>query len=207
MRLAGQAASVALAPLITALTGESNVRGTGSFDLDLTGTGGTVTETLQTAAGTMSFALNAGAIDGFNLGRTLCAAYNLRERLPQPAAAPAATEFQLIRASADVRNGIATTRDLLGQTAFLDLTGSGGMNLADARIDYTMAATLTAAVPISGCETMTEFVGDSIPFTIKGPLDSPSIEPDYREIVRRRVQDDVRERVEDRLRDRLRDLL
>ncbi len=207
MQLTGTATSVRLAPLIRALTGESTVTGTGSFELDLTGNGVTVTETLRSAAGTMNFALTEGTITGFNLGRTLCAAYNLREQLPQPADAAAETNYELIRATADVSDGIATSRDVLARTGFLDIDGSGGMALADARVDYDMRATLTAAVPIQGCETMTEFVGDSIPFTIDGPLSAPDIQPDYSEIVRDRVREEVRDRVEDRLRDRLRDLL
>lgn len=207
MRLSGQATNLNLEPLVTALTGDSNVRGTGNFDLNLTGMGATVTETLHTAAGTMSFALTDGAIIGFNVGRTICAAYNLREGLPQPGRAADETSFQLIRAAADVSDGIASSSEMLARTSYMDISGSGRMNLPDARLDYDMTAELTAAVPIERCETMNEFVGDSIPFTIEGPISDPDIEPDLRQIVRDRVREEIEDRLRDRLEDRLRDLL
>ena len=84
-RSTGARASIALEPLIAALTGgEPNFSGTGSFDLNLAGKGRTVTENVQTAGGNVSFEMANGAIKGFNLGRTLCAAYNVTQRAPGP---------------------------------------------------------------------------------------------------------------------------
>jgi len=207
MRINGQAVGVALAPLITALTGDTSVTGTGNFDVDLEGAGASVTDTLRTAAGTASFSLTDGSIIGFNLGRTLCAAYNLREGIRQPESAPEKTNFQLIRAAANVGNGIASSPELLAKTSFLDITGSGGLNLPDGWLDYEMNAELTGAIQVDGCQSMDTLIGEAIPFTIAGPVAEPNIQPDYQQIIENRVRENVEDRLRDRLQDRLRDLL
>lgn len=211
MTLNGQAVGLELKPLIEALVGDANFRGTGSFDIDLTGRGPTVTDNLRSAAGTMSFALSNGAIEGFNLGRTLCQAYNLTQKLPGPPAAPNETQYELIQAAATVADGIATSPELLARSAFMDVTGGGRLALAEQRLDYDMRAKLTKSIGLPRCESMDRLIGDSIPFTIRGTLAEADIKPDFGKILQDRVRDEIedraRERLEDRLKDRLRDLL
>lgn len=199
LQLVGQATNLALEPLLVALAGESSVTGTGSFDLDLKGTGPTVTDNLNSATGKMSFALRDGVIDGFNLEHTLCQVFNRAQQLPSPAAAPANTRYVLIRAAADVSDGIATSRELVAQSTSLEITGSGRLMLVDARVDYDMRAKLARAISISGCDSMDRQINGSFPFTIKGPISKPTILPDFGEYLRDRLRDEIEDRVRDRI--------
>ena len=199
MTLRGQAAGLALKPLIEALTGDANVSGTGSFDIDLTGRGPTVTDNLRSAAGSMGFALRDGALEGFNLAHVLCIAYNKLQQLPEPPEQPKVTQYQLIQANASVANGVATSPELLARSAFVDVTGSGTLALADGVLDYGMRATMTNSVAIPNCNSMDRLIGKSIPFTIKGPMAGPTILPDFGQIIQERVRDELRERILDRL--------
>jgi AsmA protein len=208
MSLKGRAENIALEAFLTALLGEASLSGTGNFDLDLTGMGRTVTENLQTAAGTMGFALTNGAVAGFNLERTLCSVFNRQAGLPAPAAAPERTAYNFIRAAADVSEGIATSRELTAESPALRITGSGRLTLADQRVDYDMRATLTKSIAIAQCESMDRNVGGSFPFTIRGPLSGPpEVLPDFGQYLRDRVRDEFQDRVREGLQDRLRGLL
>ena len=211
MSLSGTAANLALAPLIEALAGDANFSGTGNFDLRLTGRGNTITENLRSAAGDMSFALRDGRIDGFNLGRTLCQAFNAHQGLPAPPKLPESTAYQLIRGSATVSEGIASTGDLLARAAFMDITGRGRLAFVDQRLDYKLESKLTQSLGIPGCESMDRMIGDSFPWTLGGTVTQAEIRPDFSKYLRQRVEDELRdrarERVEDRLKERLRDLL
>lgn len=208
LRLEGRAANLTLAPLIEALTGETaNFSGTGDFELRLAGQGKTVIENVHTAGGNVAFALRNGAVQGFNLGRTLCAAYNALDKRPAPPDRPKATEYLVIQGTADVANGVAASRDLLARTTFMDITGRGTLALVEQQLDYDLDATLTGRIDIPGCETMEPLIGGSIPFDIRGTVVDPTITPDFSEIIKRRIENEVRERVQDRLQDRLRDLL
>jgi uncharacterized protein involved in outer membrane biogenesis len=208
LTLDGKATKLELKPLIEALTGEpANVSGRGDFEIELSGTGRKIVDNLRTAGGKVSFAMRDGAIKGFNLGSTLCAAYNLKQGLPMPSGQPKETAYQVIQGTATVTGGVATSQDLLGRTTFMDITGRGTLGLAEQRLDYDVDAKLTGKIAIAGCQTMDDLIGSSIPFNIKGTVTDPSITPDFSKIVRNRVREEVHQRLQDKLRDRLKDLI
>ena len=207
MRLQGQATSLALEPLIEALVGDANFSGTGSFDIDLTGTGATVTESLQSAAGKMSFTLRDGAITGFNLSRTLCAAYNATQQAGAPPDLPEVTPYSLIQADAAVSDGIASTPAVVASTSFVDVTGDGRISLATQQLDYRMDAKLTNPIDIPGCNALDRHVGSVIPFTISGTVTDATILPDFSQLLRNAIRERAEDSLRDRLEDRLRDLL
>src|SRR5688500_198659 len=160
LALDGRATGLQLEPLIAALTAEPpNFSGTGSFDLNLAGKGRTVIENVQTAGGNVSFDMSNGAIKGFNLGRTLCAAYNVTQGAPAPPELPPLTAYEAIKGSATVTAGSATSNDLLVRTSFMDLSGAGSLHLVDQTLDYELDAKLTAPIAIENCTTMDQFVG------------------------------------------------
>lgn len=206
--LSGQAIDLELEPFVAALAGESPISGTGSFDLDLTGRGETVTENLRSAAGRLSFALRDGTLEGFNLGRAFCAAFNAAERRPQPDdSAPEQTDYELIQGAATVSEGIAHSDDLLARTAFMDITGSGRLTLVDGQLNYDLESALTGPIEIRGCDEMSEMIGDSIPWTLRGTPTDAEIRPDFEEYLRQRIEDEAEDRLRERLEERLREIL
>jgi AsmA protein len=208
LALDGRANGLQLQPLIEALTGEAaNFSGTGNFDLNLSGNGRTVMQNVQTAGGNVSFAMSDGAIQGFNLGRTLCAAYNVTQKAAAPAERPDRTEYQVIQGTATVTAGTAQSPDLLARTSFMDISGAGSLGLATQQLDYDLDAKLTAKVAIPGCQTLDDYVGDSLPFNIHGTVTAPTITPDFSKLLRQAVREEVQDRIQERIQDRLRDIL
>jgi AsmA protein len=208
LALDGRAASLSLEPLITALTGEpANVSGTGSFDLNLAGSGRTVIANVQTAAGNVSFDMTDGAIKGFNLGHALCSAYNATQRAPAPPEQAAQTSYVGIKGSAVVTAGTAQSNDLLARTSFMDINGAGSLHLVEQQLDYELDAKLTAPIAIENCSTLDEFIGGELPFTVRGKVTSPTILPDFSKLVRQQLREELQDRLQDRIQDRLRDLL
>jgi AsmA protein len=204
LALDGRAEALQLEPLIAALTAsEPNFSGTGSFDLNLAGKGRTVIQNVDTAGGNVMFDMSNGAIKGFNLGRMLCAAYNVTQRAPAPPEQPAVTPYLGIKGSAVVANGAATSNDLIARTSFMDIYGAGTLGLVEQRLDYDLDAQLTGSIGIPNCETLDAFVGDKLPFKISGTVTEPSVMPDFSKLVQRQLRDAI----QDRLRDRLRDLV
>ena len=205
LALDGRASGIQLEPLIAALTGgEPNFSGTGSFDLNLAGKGRTVIQNVETAGGNVSFDMLNGAIKGFNLGRTLCAAYNVTQRAPAPPEQPALTAYEFIKGSAVVAAGTATSNDMLARTSFMDINGNGTLGLVEQRLDYELDAKLTGSIGIPNCETLDAFIGGAVPFTISGTVTEPVIRPDFSKLVREQLRDAIQDRIQDRLRDLLR---
>jgi uncharacterized protein involved in outer membrane biogenesis len=202
LALDGRASGIALEPLIAALTGgEPNFSGTGSFDLNLSGRGRTVLQNVESAGGNVSFDMSNGAIKGFNLGRTLCAAYNVTQRAAAPPEQPALTAYEGIKGSAVVAAGVATSNDLLARTSFMDINGAGTLGLVEQQLDYELDAKLTGSIGIPNCETLDSFIGGQVPFRIRGTVTAPEIMPDFSKLVREQIRDAIQDRLEDRLRD------
>ncbi len=204
LALDGKASGLQLQPLIQALTGHAaNFSGTGSFDLNLTGAGRTIIENVETAGGSVAFQMDDGAIKGFNLGRALCAAWNLKEGAPQPREQPSETAYELMKGSAVVTAGTAQSSDLLVRTSFMDINGRGTLGLVEQTLDYELDAKLTGRVAIQNCETMDDLVGESIPFEIRGTVTDPKITPDFSKILKRVIREGIQDRLKDALRDRI----
>jgi len=205
LALDGRAANLDLAPLIEGLTGEpANFSGRGAFDLDLAGKGRTIIANVGSAAGKVSFKLSDGAIKGFNLGRSLCAAYNTKERLPPPQQQPKETVYQSIAGTATVSAGTAKSEDLLARTSFMDIYGGGTLALVAQRLDYELDAKLTGSIEIEGCQSMDGFIGDRLPFKINGTVADPAITPDFSKLIQRKLRDEVQDKLKDKLRGILR---
>jgi uncharacterized protein involved in outer membrane biogenesis len=204
LALDGKASGLQLQPLIEALTGHSaNFSGTGSFDLNLAGTGRKVIENVQTAGGNVAFQLDSGAIKGFNLARTLCAAWNFKEGAAQPVEQPSQTSYEAIKGSAVVAAGAAQSSDLLVRTSFMDISGRGTLGLVEQTLDYDLDAKLTGRIDIRNCETMDGLVGEAIPFNIRGTVTDPRITPDFSKILQRALRENLQDRIKDALRDRI----
>jgi AsmA protein len=200
LSLEGTATSIEIEPLLGDLRDDANMSGTGSFDLDLTGSGEVLSSVLESTAGSVEFSMRDGTIRGVDVGNTLCTVYNARESLPRPARpSEPVTRYRLLRASAEVVEGIARTEDLEATTDFMTVSGQGQSSLVSREINYNLVATLTNSIDIDRCETMDPLIGRSIPMRATGSITAPEIEPDYGEILRGRIRDEL----EDRLRERL----
>jgi AsmA protein len=201
LALSGKATGLQLEPLIKALTNQTpNFTGNGSFDLDLAGNGRTVIENVRTAGGKVAFEIANGTIRGFNVGATLCQAYNLTQGAPAPAGnQPKQTDYQVIKGSAAVTSGVAQSNDLLARAPFMDVTGHGSLGLVEQKLDYELEAKLTKPVPLQNCQTMQNLVGDSIPLKIKGTVTDPSITPDFSKILKSKAKEKLGDKLLNRI--------
>ena len=203
--LQGSLYDVDIEGLLTGLSGEpARTSGTGIVDVELTGIGDNLDEVLSTATGSIEFSLRDGAMEGFNLDHTLCNLYNQLGGYPRPApAAVDTTRYSLLRGTAQVRDGIAQTTDLLGNMATIEVTGGGRVDLVTYGIDFDLDAEMTTGNQIPGCETMDDLVGRSIPVVVGGTVAEPSIGPDFEELIRQRLREEAGEAIRDAVRDLL----
>ena len=195
--LQGSLYDVDISGLQSGLSGEpARTSGTGIVDVELTGIGDNLDEVLSTATGSIEFILRDGAMEGFNLDHTLCDLYNQLGGYPRPAqVAVDATRYSLMRGTAQVRDGIAQTTDLLGNMATIEVTGGGRVDLVNFGIDFDLDAEMTTPNQIPGCETMDGLVGRSIPVVVGGTVAEPRIGPDFGELLRQHLQEEAGEAI------------
>jgi AsmA protein len=118
------------------------------------------------------------------------------------------TAFDTFKASAELNNGVATTKDLNVSSQLLRLTGGGYTNLVTEAIAYEINATVLktpAGAQNAGGLTLAE-----IPVKIAGTLSRPTVRPDLEAIARKRLQQEINKHkgdLENKLQQQLQNLI
>lgn len=158
--------------------GINRVTGRGNLKLDLT----TQAESLDSARkqlnGRVELSLTRGAIAGFDVGDML---RGLRANLAKltgmvlPADVTRQTRFSSLKASFAIKDGVAASNDLKVAAPFVDLGGTGSIDLGRSQIDYRLLATVLGA---TGVPELDLLKGIDIPIYIAGSLTAPNYRVD-----------------------------
>jgi len=140
----------------------------------------------------MSLELVDGAWEGTDVWHQLRAARAMFRQEPAPPAnLPARTEFTSVSATGTVTDGIFKNDDLLIQLPFLELTGSGIVDLPAAQVNYSVEARVfdkPELMPGISEAELADFTKTVVPVKITGPLNSPNVRPDIEAVFRQQVE-------------------
>ena len=171
-----------------------HVSGRGNVNLKATAHGAGANAILKTLAGHFDTNVANGAVEGIDLGYELGRAEALLRHQDMPNVQNTKrTAFDALKMSAEIVNGVATTKDLVISSAVLKITGQGSANLPTEALDFALVAdTLKTAgnVPIQ------------IPVKITGTLTDPTVRPDVAAL----AQGELKQKVKDVLQDKLKGL-
>lgn len=156
--------------LLADLPWGDRLSGHGKIDADLVASGHDLDALRRSLAGTLAIHIPRGAIKGFNLERSVREAKaRLRGETP-PKNLPSQTDFRDLRATAEIRDGILSNRDLTATADHLRVTGAGTLDLVRERIDYRFRPLFIEPPRGRGIK---ELEGIPIPVHLTGPLDHP----------------------------------
>lgn len=180
--------------------------GRGTITSNLTTRGRTSDELLRSLNGRAAASIDNGAIEGIDLWFEINRALSVIQKQSLSAGQGSGrTSFDTFKASADVVNGVASTRDLSIASQNLRVTGQGTANLASQALDLQVKATVYKGAAGATTGTLAD-----IPLTIKGSLSSPAIRPDLEALARAGVQQQIEKHKQDlqqKVQDQLKDLL
>jgi len=196
-------ADVDLAQLAKAMFDQQNVTGAIEGSFVLAGRGSDMAAIQRSLSGDMSIELKDGSFIGTDVWYELRRARALLkgEAAPEPVL-PAKTDFSTVRMTGKVTDGVLSNDDLFAELPFMQLTGSGQVDIPAGTVDYRMTARimerpefLQGATP----EELDEFTEAVIPLKITGPLASPSVQPDLEKLLQKRVEDEIKDKLKDKL--------
>ena len=197
-------ANIEVQPLLTDFAKFSRLSGRGNVTLNVTAQGNTTAALMRSLSGHAAANLGNGAIQGIDLWSAINSAVALASRHSAPAAGLGnSTRFDAFRASADLSNGVATTKDLVISSGDLRITGQGTTNLVSGAVGYHLNATL-----LKGSAGGTPLA--SIPLILSGTMTSPSVRPDAQALVKSEAQQQLQKHkgeVENKLRGMLKGLI
>ena len=196
----GSGIAIELGSMMTDSSEQALVSGIGTLDLQLSGNGKTLNDSLANASGYFDFSVQNGVIQGVNLNHELCDAFNRLKNYPRPPANQEQfTEFLLLRGKSRVNDGIASTNDLLATTPNLKISAQGRMDLSSKNLNYDVDAEMTEVISIPQCNTLDDAVGYSIPLKLSGTTTKPIILPDFGQLLLQEAQEVIRDVLLERL--------
>jgi AsmA protein len=214
-----------IAALMKDYVDTERLSGKGNLDMVLDARGRSGADLVKTLNGRIGVDLEQGAVEGIDVWHAIAQAQSLiQNRKLATVTNTKRTAFDTFKASADVVDGVATTKDMLVASQLLRVTGAGSANLDTQALDFTVTTTILKAPPgaegdIAGLERA------SIPVRITGTMTDPSIRPDLAGMAKERVKQEIEERKDeikeevqqrreeleekarDKVQDRLKDLL
>lgn len=203
-------AGVDLASLAKAMFDQENVSGSIDGSFALSGKGSDTVAIQKNLSGNMALELQDGAYQGTDIWYELRRARALLkgEEAPIPAL-PAKTEFSKVKMTGVVTDGTMRSDDLYAELPFMQLTGSGQIDIPAASIDYNLSARILERPEFlagASADELDEFTEAIIPLKITGPLAAPSVKPDLERLLRQRVEEEVKDKIKDKLEDKLKGL-
>jgi uncharacterized protein involved in outer membrane biogenesis len=196
----GSGIAIELGSMMTDSSEQALISGIGTLDLQLSGNGKTLNDSLANASGYFDFSVQNGVIQGVNLNHELCDAFNRLKNYPRPPANQEQfTEFLLLRGKSRVNDGIASTNDLLATTPNLKISAQGRMDLSSKNLNYDVDAEMTEVISIPQCNTLDDAVGYSIPLKLSGTTTKPIILPDFGQLLLQEAQEVIRDVLLERL--------
>ncbi len=199
---------VDVAQLLEDLARSRRLSGHGTITSSLTARGSGSDAVLKTLTGHVAAKLDDGAIEGldvwFEINRALAL---IQKQAPPGGASSGRTRFETFRASADIVDGLATTKDLNIASQNLHLTGQGTTNLLTDAINYQLKASLFGTAP--GVAARGALLTD-VPLSISGTVSDPKVRPDLEGMARAQVQQQLekhKQELLEKLQDQLKGLL
>ena len=201
---------VNLSSLAQSMFDQDNISGTINGSFVLSGAGRNLAAIRQDLDGNMSLELVDGAWEGTDVWHQLRAARAMFRQEPAPEPnLPARTEFTSVSATGTVTDGIFENDDLIIELPFLQLTGSGSVDLPAAQVNYSVQARVFDNPELMSGITeaeLADFTKTVVPIKITGPLSAPSVRPDIEAVFRQQVEgalEEQKEKLKNRLLDRL----
>ena len=200
-----------MAHLLEDFAKSQRVSGRGSVTTHLTAHSLGGNALMRSLNGHIAANVDNGAIEGVDLWFEINRAVALIQKQPVPAGQSSGrTKFDVFKASADLTNGVASTKDLYIASRNLQVTGEGTTNLITDAIAYRLKATILKEAPGAPAATAaTAKTLADIPLDITGTVTSPTVRPDLQALAKARVQQELdkhKGELQQKLMDKLKDV-
>ncbi len=197
---------------------KDKLRGQTSLNADFTTSGIKLTQLKQNLNGKLSLKLKDGTLKGFDLNHKQKVLEAKIKRQPIPAApTPVETKIANLTATAIIRNGVLTNKDLRAATPLSRIAGQGTVNIPKEQINYTSSVKFTSSKEIQANKPYEKMNAVPLDIHISGTFAKPEVKVDYQKTLKqllkkevkkkkKKVTDKAKKKLEDKLKNKLKDL-
>lgn len=164
---------IAIGQLMKELGQESRVEGQANLGIDLTTRGDDVDQFKQNLGGLINFNVTDGAIRGVDIARLLRSIRGIitTGKLPEFSEEDR-TVFSELSGSFNIRQGVATNKDLSMKAPLFRVQGQGDINLVTSQVNYLARLSVVETTQGQGGPELEALRGVTIPVRLTGPLDN-----------------------------------
>lgn len=187
VRLEAEATDVDLGRALEDVAGMRRIEGTGTLQLDVAGTGDSVLGIARNLAGSLSLTAANGYLSGFDVAQVL----QRIERRPLSAVADSRggrTAFADLSARIAITDGLGTVEEMQLAGKQVRLAMQGSVSIAERSLDLAGHASLVPAGGKGaggGKGTGSGTGGIDLPFSVRGPWDTPTVMADPLSLIER----------------------
>jgi AsmA protein len=206
MKLDQSLTNVDMAPLLKDFAKTQRISGHGTVTTHLTAHGLAGDALMRSLNGHLAADVDNGAVEGIDLWFEINRAMALLQKQGLPnGQGSGRTRFDVFKASADIVDGVATTKDLNIASQNLRVSGQGTTNLVTNAVNYQIKATLLKEAPGAATVATGKTLAD-IPLNITGTTTNLSVRPDLEAMAKARVQQELdkhKDEIQQKLLDKL----
>lgn len=185
MKLEQTINGVDVKPLLNDFAHTQRLSGRGNLSINLSGQGKDTDALIRTLNGRVTMSLANGAITGADIWFEVRRALALFQRQAAPTGSDQGqTKFDTFKTSADVAQGIATTKDLTIASQDLRLTGEGTANLITQAMNYRLQVVIggTPSANTTAAPLLT------VPVDVTGTFSNYKVRPDLSALAKQNLQ-------------------
>lgn len=210
LKLDQQMSGIDVMQLLKSTVKSERLSGRANVTMKLDGQGRTSDTLVKSMNGRVTANIADGAVEGIDLWGEINRAQALIKQRSLPAGNTGnRTKFDAFKMSADIANGVATTKDLDIASQNLHITGAGSSDLIKRTMDYRVVAKILKAPPDEKNSDLSSLALADIPVTVTGSMSAPKVRPDLEGIARAKMQqkvDEKKDELKKKLGDKLQDL-
>ena len=181
--------SITFQRLVADLVDTESLSGMAIGHTTLTGRGSNSAEVLESLNGDIGLTLSEGALEGINIWYEIRKGMALYKGLAPPEPEPNRTVFSRMKLAASVKDGVITTREMVGELPFLTVRGDGTIDLASSRVDLGLVAAVRDVPELAKDPLAAELGGKSLPFRVGGTPDAPTVTVDWEALLKSEATD------------------
>ncbi len=204
----GKLTNVQAEPLMNDLAADSKfkITGTGNIDFQATTAGTDGNTIVKNLNGTAKLNFNNGVLKGINIGNLLDSAYAVTKKQDMPTNSANETAFGTLTGTANIKNGVVTNNDFDLNAPRFEGHGKGTIDLPNKKINYQLQTSFKQADTTNQKNNLANLYGVSIPISISGNLDNPSIRLDpsaLMKVIADQQLKKARKEVQDKIQDKI----
>jgi len=178
-------ADVQVGELLQQRLDRQTLEGALAMTMQAVGHGLTSRDVMTTLNGTVTLDLADGVYHGTDfLYQIRRARALLRQETPPPKPASEQTPIQTLAMTGELVNGVLKSDRITAEIPALAVSGKGDFDLLARRVDYRLKAELTGSAEGVDPGELEDLAGHSIPFTVRGPADSPKVTVDLEDLLK-----------------------